>query len=123
MRNVTIFAVGLLLLCLTGCSHNIVTFADGFGFETKFRPDQGEVGFHILYGKMLSVCVRENTAIKMTGAGSGGDGGNGETGSASASASISINVGPQITGYYVDALEAGATQKNLKEYAGESGKK
>ena len=95
----------LLLLVLTGCGHNIVTYSDGIGLETTFRPDNGNFGIVIRYGKILSVCIRENTTVEMTGEGNGSGDGSG-TGSASASGSVKVQTGTQINGYTVDAIRA-----------------
>ena len=102
---------------LTGCSHNAVQYSDGIGFETVLRPDTGNFGVTLRYGKILSAVVRENAEVEMVGEGSGG-GGNDSTGTttASSSGSVKLKVGKQITGYYVDAIEAGAKPDELEVY-------
>jgi hypothetical protein len=109
-----IFVATLLLVMLCGCGHNAIQYSDGIGFETTFRPDTGNFGINFRYGKILSVAVRENTEVEMTGDGKGGS----ETDktNASASGSVKIKVGKQITGYYVDALKAGAKTDDLTTY-------
>ena len=98
--------LGLLgALALSGCGHNIVTYSDGIGFETTFRPDSGNFGFVLRYGKVLSATVRENTLVEMVGEGKGGAEGS-ASGSASASGSVTIKTGSQTTGYTVDAIRA-----------------
>lgn len=97
----------ILLLVLTGCGHNIVTYGDGIGFETTFRPDSGNFGFVLRYGKVLSATVRENTLVEMVGEGKGGAEGS-ASGSASASGSVTIKTDSQTTGYTVDAIRAKA---------------
>ena len=59
----------------------------------------------------------------MTGDGKG-SGGSGETssGSASSSGSVKIKIGRQLTGYYVDAMEAGAKPEQIEEYLKEEKK-
>lgn len=109
-HSIKFAAVIVAALTLSGCSHNILTYGDGIAFETTVRPDSGNFGIILRYGKILSVCARENTAVEMTG--EGGNGGSG-TDSASATASVKMTVGPQITGYYVDAIEAGADPESL----------
>ncbi len=94
----------ILLLVLTGCGHNIVNYGDGIGLETTFRPDSGNFGVVIRYGKILSVCIRENTLVEMTGEGNGG--GDSGTGAASASGSVKVQTGDQVNGYTVDAIRA-----------------
>ena len=95
----------ILLLVLTGCGHNIVNYSDAIGLETTFRPDSGIFGIVIRYGKILSVCIRENTVVEMTGEGNGRGDVSG-TGSASASGSVKVQTGDQVNGYTVDAIRA-----------------
>lgn len=109
-----ILIVGMFFIA--GCSHNIVTYSDGIALETTFRPDSGNFGFILRYGKILNVTARENTEVEMLGAG-GGDGNTGTTAtSANVSGNVKVKIGKQITGYYVDALEAGASAKDLDKY-------
>ena len=105
--------IAVIALC-TGCSHNSVQYSDGVGFETTFRPDSGNFGITFRYGKILSVAARENTEVEMTGEGQGSGGEN--SGGASSSGSVKVKIGKQITGYYVDALNAGATPEQLNTY-------
>lgn len=103
------------IVLLTGCGHNVVTYSDGIGFETTMRPDTGNFGLTFRYGKILTATVRENTEVDMQGdsnAGAGKD----TTATARASGSVKVKVGKQITGYYVDAIKAGATIEQLEKY-------
>lgn len=114
-KVICLLAAAMLMLFAVGCSHNAVQYSDGVGFETVLRPDTGNFGITFRYGKILSVAVRENAEVEMTGAGNGG--GDNSTGtSASANGSVKVKIGNQITGYYVDALTAGATPEQLAEY-------
>ena len=105
----TMFLLGLvlvsLILCLAGCGHNIVTYGDGIGLETTFRPDNGNFGVVLRYGKVLTATVRENTTVEMQGEGSGGGEAEGKA-AASSSASLKIETGHQTNGYTVDAIRA-----------------
>lgn len=112
----TFLIAGLFAMLVGGCSHNVITYSDGVGFETTFRPDSGNFGFVFRYGKILNATVRENTEITMTGNGTGsGSPGTGATGSASSSGAVKVKIGPQVTGYYVDAIKAGATPAQLEK--------
>ena len=115
MKKRAIIAAAALALIVTGCGHNSVNYSDGVGFETTFRPDTGNFGFVFRYGKILSVAARENTEVEMTGDGQGTATGQ-TAGSASSSGSVKVKIGRQITGYYVDAMKAGATQEKLAAY-------
>ena len=94
----------LAMLLLAGCGHNIITYGDGIGPETTFRPDNGNFGVVLRYGKVLTATVRENTTVEMSGEGQGGEA-EGKA-AASSSASLKIATGRQTNGYTVDAIRA-----------------
>ncbi len=122
-KAVLILAAGL---CLTGCGHNTVSYGDGVMLETTINPESYAFGVSFRYGKILTACVRENAELEMQGAGSGnaGTGGDNATG-ANSTGKVKLKIGRQITGYYVDALKAGATTEEIEKYAasGATGKK
>lgn len=119
LKKLTMLLVALCaIVLLAGCGHNVVTYSDGVGFETTMRPDTGNFGLTFRYGKILTATVRENTEVDMQGdsnAGAGKD----ATANAGASGSVKVKVGKQLTGYYVDALKAGATAEQLEKYTAE----
>lgn len=107
---------------LTGCGHNTAVYGDGIGLETTMNPETFTFGVNFRYGKILTACLRENSKVWMKGEGKGG----GTSGSdktvdtsASSASEFKLEVGPQITGYYVDAIEAGATPEQIKNYVGD----
>ncbi len=112
------FAVcaSLLAAVLTGCSHNTVSYGDGIMLETTLNPEAYAFGISFRYGKILTACLRENAELEMQGAGSGNAGTDGKTAGAQSSGSVKVKVGPQITGYYVDALKAGAKPEEMVKY-------
>ena len=103
-------------ISLTGCSHNVVNFSDGVGFETTMRPDTGNFGVIFRYGKILSVTARENTEVEMSGTGKAGNSESASASNAAADSNLKVKIGRQITGYYVDALQAGAKTAQLEKY-------
>jgi len=108
-----VFAAELLL---AGCSHNTVNYGDGVMLETTINPETFAFGVSFRYGKILTACVRENAELEMEGAGSGkGDAKGGTTG-ADSTGKVKFRIGNQITGYYVDALKAGAKTDDLQKY-------
>lgn len=114
-----LFLLGAFILVMgaLGCSHNVVSYSDGIGFETTMRPDTGNFGITFRYGKILSVTARENTEVEMTGEGAAGSGGENATSTnASSAGSVKVKIGKQITGYYVDAIKAGITAEQLDKY-------
>ena len=110
----------LLTAVLTGCSHNTLSYGDGIMLETTLNPEAYAFGICFRYGKILTACLRENAELEMQGAGSGsaGTGDSGRSTGANSSGSVKLKVGPQITGYYVDALKAGATPEETAKYVG-----
>ena len=110
----------LLTAVPTGCSHNTLSFGDGIMLETTLNPEAYAFGISFRYGKILTACLRENAELEMQGAGSGsaGTGDSGQSTGANSSGSVKLKVGPQITGYYVDALKAGAKPEEMVKYTG-----
>ena len=111
-----VIVAAILTALLVGCGHNVVTYGDGIQAEAGWIPDQYKVSACFRYGKILSICVRENAEIEMQGAGSGTAGADAKTAGASSTGSIKVKIGPQVTGYYVDALKAGAKVEELKKH-------
>ena len=99
--------LSVLSALLTGCSHNVVSYGDGIMLETTINPETYALGVSLRYGKILTVCVRENVKVEMEGAGSGTAGAGvdkSNTTGANATGKITVQIGPQVTGYYVDAV-------------------
>ena len=88
------------------------TYGKGFVIESAIRPESGNFGLMVQYGNLLSLCARENVEVELdegfelAGTDSTGTG-------TTSNGKVRIKIGPQITGYYVDALEAGADPESL----------
>ena len=116
-----LFLLGAFILVMGafGCSHNVVSYSDGIGFETTMRPDTGNFGITFRYGKILSVTARENTEVEMTGEGAAGSGGENATSTnASSAGSVKVKIGKQWNGYLLDAVKAGITPEHVDAYFG-----
>ena len=72
----------------------------------------GNFGVIVRYGDLLTVCARENTEVEMDG-GFQFDGSETTGAGTSTNGSVRMTIGPQITGYYVDAIKAGAKPGEL----------
>ena len=105
----------MLAVALCGCSHNTVSYGDGIMLETTINPETYAFGVSLRYGKILTVCARENTEVEMTGGNTTPTGTSGDA-TAKTEASVRMKVGRQVTGYLVDAIEAGAKAKDLNAY-------
>lgn len=115
---VALFVLSVLSV-LCGCSHNVVSYGDGIMLETTINPETYALGVSLRYGKILTVCVRENVKVEMEGAGSGTAGAGvdkSNTTGANATGKITVQIGPQVTGYYVDAVKAGAKAEDIDKY-------
>lgn len=107
-----VLAISIITI-MTGCSHNAVTYSDGIGLDTTFNPETYTFGFCFRYGKIFSGVLRENSEVEMSGNGSAT--GNNST-NATSTSNLKIKIGKQITGYYVDAIRAGATPNDIDSY-------
>ena len=72
-------------------------------------------GINFRYGKIFTAVLRENSSVSMTGNGESKDN-DSSNNDISSTSNLKIKIGPQITGYYVDALKEGATEENLNTY-------
>ena len=117
-KTLIVTAVLPVLFFLCGCGHNTVCYGDGLMLETTFNPETYAFGVCFRYGKILTVCLRENAEVEMEGAGSGTAGTAPKTAGAESAGSVKIKIGPQITGYYVDAVRAGAAPGEMRKHVG-----
>lgn len=123
MKYFIVLAAVFAMIASSGCSHNCVTYSDGIGFDTTINPQTYTFGLNFRYGKILSVVARENTEFQLSGKGgidSAVVGQSANSPAAQSDAAIKLKIGRQITGYYVDAITAGATPKQLKDYISEA---
>lgn len=105
----------MLAFALCGCSHNTLSYGDGIMLETTANPETFAFGVSLRYGKILTVCARENTEVEMTGGNTTPTGTSGDA-TAKTEASVRMKVGRQCTGYLVDAIEAGADVEQINKY-------
>ena len=105
----------MLAVAICGCSHNTLSYGDGIMLETTANPETFAFGVSLRYGKILTVCARENTEVEMQGGTKTPTAASGES-TASTEGSVRMKVGRQVTGYLVDAIEAGAKAKDLNAY-------
>lgn len=105
----------MLAVAICGCSHNTLSYGDGIMLETTANPETFAFGVSLRYGKILTVCARENTEVEMTGGNTTPTGTSGDA-TAKTEASVRMKVGRQCTGYLVDAIEAGADVEQINKY-------
>ena len=113
MKKKIICLVFAAVVCgsLCACGHNAVVFGKGFGFRAGLDPEHLSADFSVIYGEQLTLAGRDNIQIKLKTDVSGGS----ETATASTSADsiLEIAIGPQINGYFVEAVESGATPDHI----------
>lgn len=103
---------------LASCGHNAVVFGKGFGFRAGLDPEHLSADFSIIYGEQLTLAGRDNIQIKLKTDVSGGS--DAAAASTSADSILEIAIGPQINGYFVEAVEAGATADQISALASSS---
>lgn len=106
------FFVAIAFVMLTGCGHNAVTFGKGVGFEAGFDPEHMTGRVELLYGEMLNIAARDNLEIELQTDIEGGS--ESATAAAKTGTALHIKVGPQVNGYFVEAIEAGATADQIR---------
>ena len=119
-KAVAILAALPVLALVAGCGHNAIQYGDGVGLDFGINPENWTCSFTLRYGKILSACVRENTELEIKGGNDTTGNGGTEKGGAvvKTESSVKVKVGKQITGYYVDAIKAGAKPEALDKYTG-----
>lgn len=118
MKKVTIaIAVIAIVATLTSCSHNIGTAFQGRLLNVGYDPETNKAGIQYYNGLFVTGVGRENSEVALeytdSGKGTASSTAEGET---TATFKYQQKVGKQITGYYVDALEAGAKPEELDKY-------
>ena len=105
-----------VLLLLTACSHNVVTYGDGIGFDMGVDPEHFSASFTLRYGKTLTAVTRDNVGIEMTGkANADGVQASDATTNVGTDGNLRVKIGRQINGYAVDLVEAGADPGKVVE--------
>lgn len=109
----------LLAFFVAGCGHNAIQYGDGVGLDFGINPENWTCSFTLRYGKILSACVRENTEFEIVGGNDTTGNGAGENKGGAVvktESSVKVKVGRQITGYYCDAIKAGAKSEDIDKY-------
>jgi hypothetical protein len=106
----------LVVILLSGCGHNAITYGDGVGFDFGVNPENLTMSMNLRYGKILSAVVRDNTEIELTGkADATGEDGTARKAGITTDGNLKIKIGRQINGAAVDIVEAGADADKVLE--------
>ena len=105
-----------ILLILSGCSHNVVTYGDGIGFDMGVDPEHFSASFTLRYGKTLTAITRDNVEIELAGkANADGVPASDASTNVGTDGNLRVKIGRQINGYAVDLVEAGADPDKVVE--------
>ena len=117
MKKLVLFlALGATLLICTSCGHNAIQFSKGIGFDAGFDPEHMTARVNLRYGEILSVAARDNIEVELA---TGVEGGQEQaTASTKTDSALKIRIGQQINGYFVEAIEAGASASDLVKING-----
>ena len=97
------------LLVLSSCSHNVVTYGDGIGFDMGVDPEHFSASFTLRYGKTLTAITRDNLEIELAGkANADGVPASDASTNVGTDGNLRVKIGRQINGYAVDLVKAGA---------------
>ena len=106
----------LVVILLSGCGHNAITYGDGVGFDVGINPENFTMSVNLRHGKILSAVVRDNTEIELSGnASANGGNDSSEKASIATDGNLKIKIGRQINGAAVDIVEAGANSDKVLE--------
>jgi hypothetical protein len=61
---IALVAMGVLLL-LTGCGHNVLTFSSGKFLNIGVDPNTGKTGVQYINGEMVTVVEKDNATLKV----------------------------------------------------------
>jgi hypothetical protein len=61
---IALIAMGVLLL-LTGCGHNVLTFSSGKFLNIGVDPNTGKTGVQYINGEMVTVIEKDNATLKV----------------------------------------------------------
>lgn len=61
---IALIAMGVLLL-LTGCGHNVLTFSSGKFLNIGVDPNTGKTGVQYINGEMVTVVEKDNATLKV----------------------------------------------------------
>lgn len=108
---------GVFMLFLCGCSHNVGMAINGKFINLGYDPETNKVGIQYYDGVIVTGMARENSEAQLVyETTTGGENGVNAKGSTTSKMVYTNKIGRQVTGYYVDAIEAGAKPEDITTY-------
>lgn len=103
----------LAVIAFAGCAHNIGTAFSGKVLNLGYDPELNKVGIQYYDGVLITGLNRENSSDELNFTDTLKNADKGET---TSTFKYKHQTGKQISGYYVEALEAGAKAEDLDKY-------
>lgn len=97
---------------LTACGHNAIVLDKGLGFRAGIDPEHLSADVRFVYGEALTLATRDNMELEWVSDAEGGQeqaAADVKTGS-----KLRVKIGPQVNGYFVESVEAGATADQIR---------
>jgi len=106
-----------IVMCLTGCGHNVIVHSKGLGIETTLNPETFAFGVCLRYGDITTIAIKEKSSVSLESglkqeASSGIDKSVGTT--TGLDTKLSVLTGDQITGYTVELEKIKASKTAVK---------
>ena len=111
MKKIRAFLATLTAAMLCSCGHNAIIFDKGFGLHAGFDPEHFSADVRFAYGEALTLAARDNLEIELVTDVEGGQ--EQSTADVKTGSRLKIRIGEQVNGYFVNALETGATADQI----------
>ena len=116
MKKIKMFLATLAAAMLCSCGHNAIVFGKGFGLRAGFDPEHMSADVSFVYGEQLTLAARDNIEIELVSDVEGGQ--EQSTADVKTGSRLKIRIGEQVNGYFVNALETGATADQIAALRG-----
>ena len=118
MKKIRAFLAALTAAMLCSCGHNAIVFGKGFGLRAGFDPEHMSADVSFIYGEQLTLAARDNLEIELVTDVEGGQ--EQSTADVKTGSRLKIRIGEQVNGYFVNALETGATADQISALRGKN---
>ena len=118
MKKIRAFLAALAAAMLCSCGHNAIVFGKGFGLRAGFDPEHMSADVSFIYGEQLTLAARDNIEIELATDVEGGQ--EQSTADVKTGSRLKIRIGEQVNGYFVNALETGATADQISALRGKN---
>lgn len=110
--RIKLFFYALSVALLTGCGHNAIVLDKGLGFRAGFDPEHLSADVRFVYGEALTLAARDNMELEWVSDAEGGQ--EQSAADVKTGSKLRVKIGPQVNGYFVEAVEAGLTPDAIR---------